>query len=86
MSLGRFTTGMYVLGALMVGAGLINRVNLGRFVVGSLEYEVQNCMVINAMLCGTMFVLLGLHFNNVDRIMDLKEKVESLEGDKNGKE
>ncbi len=81
MSLGRFATGMYVLGALIYGAGLINHVNLGRFVEGSLEYVVQNCMVLNALLCGTMFVLLGLHFINVDRIMDLKEKVESLEGE-----
>lgn len=81
MSLWRFTTVMYVLGALMVGLGLINRVNLGRFVEGSLEYEVQNCMVIIALLNGAMFFLLGLHFNNVDRIIDLKEKVESLEGE-----
>ena len=81
MSLWRLTSGMYVLGELMVGAGMINHVNLGRFVEGSLEYMAQNCMVYNALFCGAAFVLLGLHFNNVDRIMDLKEKVESLEGE-----
>ncbi len=81
MSLWSMTSVMYVLGALMMGIALINRYGMNNLVEGSLEYEVQNCIVIYALLCGAMFFLLGLHFNNVDRIMDLKEKVESLEGE-----